>query len=99
MDLKKHKSLIAHLGVLAVASMSIPVSNHLYDQREKAIARITEDIRNFDGNPEISERDWDILYTRLGEGYANNKHKHGTHLKALYEIEERLPQIMEEMRR
>ncbi|MGV8131119.1 MAG: hypothetical protein ACP5N7_03390 [Candidatus Pacearchaeota archaeon] len=90
------KSAIITSSIVALAtSVSVPVSRYLYDQREKAIARITENIRNFDGNPEISERDWEILYMKLGEGYA----KHGTHLKALYEIEERLPQIMEEMRR
>ncbi len=94
------KSAIITSSIVALAtSVSVPVSRYLYDQREKAIARITENIRNFDGNPEISERDWEILYMKLGEGYANKQHKHGTHLKALYEIEERLPQIMEEMRR
>lgn len=98
MNWKKNKSLIAHLGLAAVASTSIPISNYLWEERERSIEKIIRSIKDFDGNPEVSQADWEILYSKLGGAYTS-KHRPGLYLQSLYEIEERLPQVMEEMRR
>ncbi len=98
MSLRKHKSLIFHLGFAALGSTSIPITNYILEEREEAIARISENIRNFDGNPEASQADWNILYSKLG-GIYSSENKPGLYLQALYEIEERLPQIIQNLQK
>lgn len=94
MNLRKHTSKLLYLGFpIAAFSISLPVTYNLMEKMDQSTLRIGEAIKDFDGKPELTGADWEILYSRLGGKYSSEIRRPALCLSTLCEIEERLPLI------